>query len=742
MVTRLKKFSRNWCCKFAAYILILAFVAAFVVSFLAIETKASDASAFESKTYADSNVCYDELERVIRNMFVMQYDYVSEENVRSGNAIDEYSIYMGLYDSYAYQGYRDRIDNADNSLTGGVAPSVTKIPVQADANVTAAVAQHPDWDIFQDGVFISYLHEHPNEIANSKQEMIEEQLRNFHRVRTFLDSVQGKFFFISYREETKTALKNTSVQELKQSPLYANYDLLEDSLLIYQNGQTKQRMEQHIGYEEISTGTIHPEDKFMVGINPEYLAVREQQWAQDHILVTRGIWIMVLSVALGLILFLYLSLVTGRVPDEDTVQLYWIDHMYSEFHVAIALGLLSLLNFVSDATMQVPDSELTKLLVPTICGIAAVAIPLILSLLRSIKAHRLIRSFAIGRLCIRFFHWSVRSTRAAWESGTLMTRSLLVAALVPLLCGFWVTIPFVMAAAVYVTFHTIKKLQRIQEGVQKVRAGNLDYTIDVQGGALGALAEDINMLSEGLDSAISSEVRAERLKTELISNVSHDIKTPITSIVTYVDLLQNELAKENPDREKSQEYIDIIDQKTQRLRMLTNDLFEAAKATSGSVAVELEQVDASALVRQGLGEFDDKLQEAALDVRVCMPERAAYVYADGRLVWRIFENMLSNVVKYALHGSRVYIDVTRGHGMVTLVIKNISAYELNVPAEELMERFKRGDESRSSEGSGLGLSIATSLAQLQHGTFRIEVDGDLFKATLSLPEYIPQLRQK
>lgn len=316
-----------------------------------------------------------------------------------------------------------------------------------------------------------------------------------------------------------------------------------------------------------------------------------------------------------------------------------------------------------------------------------------------------------------------------------MARGILVAVAIPLLSTLWVTVPFLIVALIWAVSRTVTRLQRIQVGVQAVKAGDLQYKIDVQGGDLGALAEDINTLSEGLENAISSEVRAERLKTELISNVSHDIKTPLTSIVTYVDLLRGELEKASLDREKLQEYAGVLEQKTSRLRVLTTDLFEAAKATSGAMTVNLEQVDVAALVRQGLGEYDDRLREAGLDLRVHMPDEATYIYADGRLVWRIFENMLSNVIKYALAGSRVYIDVTRGHGHVMLTMKNISAYELNVPANELMERFKRGDESRSSEGSGLGLSIATSLAKLQHGVFAIEVDGDLFKAILTMPEY-------
>ncbi len=750
MVTKLKRFSRQWYCKFIAYLVILGMAAAFVLSFLTIAGKVSDPSAFESKTYADSSVCADELARVINNVMVMQYDYINEDNVRSGGAVDEYNLYRNLFDGSAYSRYRDNYYDEQRAKedTYGTDAYATESPSPADLNVSIGVMQqHPDWEMFEDGVFVRYLSEHPEAVENARQSIINEQLRNFQRVQTFLNSVSGQFAFSSYRAETNSRLENTAGASIQKMPIYAQYDLLEDSIVVYKDGEAKRWMD-FSGYAYTSFYpsrdgyAIQPSDALGVGIYPEYLAEREQEWAQDHRTTTDCVVIMVASVILALACFIYLCIVTGRVPDETQVHLCLIDRMYSEVHIALIIALLCVFPALLEGTMRMPVTDIAPIAVPAVCGVLAAGMPLLLSLMRSLKARRFIRSFAIGRLCIRFAKWVARSVRSVWNGGGLMARGMLVAVLAPLLCMFWFTIPFIIAGAIFVTYRTISKFQRIQEGVKQVRGGNLDYKIDVEGGDLGALAQDINTLSEGLESAISSEVKAERLKTELISNVSHDIKTPLTSIVTYVDLLQNELAKDEPDREKEREYVGVINQKTQRLRVLTTDLFEAAKATSGAMTVTLEQVDVSALVRQGLGEFDDKLRDAELDVRVRMPEQAAFIHADGRLVWRIFENMLSNVVKYAMHGSRVYLDVTRGHGMVTLVMKNISAYELNVPAEELMERFKRGDESRSSEGSGLGLSIATSLAQLQHGIFDIEVDGDLFKATLSMPEYRPDFTEK
>lgn len=277
----------------------------------------------------------------------------------------------------------------------------------------------------------------------------------------------------------------------------------------------------------------------------------------------------------------------------------------------------------------------------------------------------------------------------------------------------------------------VRKLSIIMEGVKKIRGGDLTYQIPTDGKQdhLNRLAQDINSLSDGLGNAVDDMLRSERLKTELISNVSHDIKTPLTSIITYVDLLK----RENIQPEKAQEYVEVLDQKSQRLKVLTDDLFEAAKASSGAMATEITKIDIGALVCQAAGEFSEKFEKSELELKNSIQDNNWFVQADGRLAWRIMENLFSNATKYAQPNSRVYVDAERKGQMIEIVVKNVSAYELNISAEELMERFTRGDKSRNTEGSGLGLNIAKSLAELQGGNFFVEIDGDLFKAVLQLP---------
>ena len=274
--------------------------------------------------------------------------------------------------------------------------------------------------------------------------------------------------------------------------------------------------------------------------------------------------------------------------------------------------------------------------------------------------------------------------------------------------------------------------RRLRKGSQAIASGNLSHQIDTQKMPhdLRAHADDLNNISHGMAEAVDEKMRSERFKAELITNVSHDLKTPLTSIINYVNLLKT---TEQADP-KAQEYIEVLDRKSQRLKKLTEDLVEASKASTGVLAIQRDKIGMAQLIDQALGEWEEKLEARSLTVVTALPEGETWVYADGRHLWRVIDNLLSNCSKYAMAGTRIYLDLIRGHGQIILSVKNISREPLNVPPERLMERFVRGEESRSTEGSGLGLSIARSLTELQGGTFDLVVDGDLFKAIVTLPQ--------
>ncbi|MDY2883843.1 MAG: sensor histidine kinase [Romboutsia timonensis] len=281
------------------------------------------------------------------------------------------------------------------------------------------------------------------------------------------------------------------------------------------------------------------------------------------------------------------------------------------------------------------------------------------------------------------------------------------------------------------TYYMLKKLSYlsyIMDGTQRIKNGDIHHKLQLIGeDNFTTLADNINNIRDGLDKAIDSQLRSERMKSELITNVSHDLKTPLTSIINYVELIKKE---ENISPEYLKDYINVLDSKSKRLKVLIEDLFEASKASSGNIELNMEKIDLIQLLRQSIGELEEKLSEANLDLKINVPEDKVYVRADGRRLYRVLENLLSNISKYSLPNTRVYIDITEVEGRVKLIMKNISSYELNFDPEEIMERFKRADDSRNTEGSGLGLAIARDLVKLQGGEFAIDIDGDLFKSII------------
>ena len=280
-------------------------------------------------------------------------------------------------------------------------------------------------------------------------------------------------------------------------------------------------------------------------------------------------------------------------------------------------------------------------------------------------------------------------------------------------------------------------LNEIMKGVHRIKEGEINYKIEEKNDIyFSSLANDINNISQGLENSIEQRIKSERMKSALITNVSHDLKTPLTSIINYVELIKKE---ENIQPEYLKDYVQVLDKKSKRLKILIEDLFEASKASTGNIELELVRLDLKQLLQQSIGELEDKLEEANLSLRVNLTEEDTYVLADGRRLYRVFENLLCNISKYSLKNTRVYIDVTKEDGKIITTMKNISSYELNFDPDEIMERFKRADESRNTEGSGLGLAIARDLVSLQGGKMSIEIDGDLFKAKVVMNEYNPSI---
>lgn len=297
-----------------------------------------------------------------------------------------------------------------------------------------------------------------------------------------------------------------------------------------------------------------------------------------------------------------------------------------------------------------------------------------------------------------------------------------------IICSLWLLEKVLLVPVIcYITL----QLKQLKKAGHELAEGNLEYQVDTKRlfGDLKEHGDDLNRISEGVNKAVSERMKSEHFKTELITNVSHDIKTPLTSIINYSDLLN----KEDCENEKIKEYADVLYRQSTRLKKLIEDLVEASKASTGSIEVSLEMCEVGVLLEQALGEFEQRMYEKNMDVITKLPQKPVKILADGKHLWRVFDNLLNNICKYGQSGTRVYLTVEEVQNRAVITFKNISEYPLDISAEELMERFVRGDKSRHTEGNGLGLNIAKSLTELQNGTMELAIDGDLFKVILSFP---------
>ena len=343
-----------------------------------------------------------------------------------------------------------------------------------------------------------------------------------------------------------------------------------------------------------------------------------------------------------------------------------------------------------------------------------------------------------GKICLGL-HFLAKSIVALVELLPVIWRYILIGAAmagtvaVAVLLAHQVSIlPLLVVICLYlaIVLYGAYAYGTILKGAERMAKGNLDSKIETRFlvGNYKKCARHLNALADVAIVAAQKQMRSDRMKTELITNISHDIKTPLTSIINYVDILQSA-----SNEEDARQYLEVLGRQSQRLKKLIDDLMEMSKATTGNIHVNITQLDPVETINQALGEFSDKLEAKGLTVVFQRPELPALMKADGRLAWRVLSNLLSNIVKYAMPGTRVYIDAMQVESKVLISLKNISAEALNVSADELTERFVRGDTSRNTEGSGLGLNIAKSLMELQRGQLRLLIDGDLFKATLVFP---------
>ena len=454
---------------------------------------------------------------------------------------------------------------------------------------------------------------------------------------------------------------------------------------------------------------------------------------------------------LWLIGMVWLTVTAGRKPKDEEIHLNGFDRWYTEIAAGAVIGIWLAGTIISgtliaNSSLGYSHAVVTVIVTCLICGTYTMAWFLIgyLSLVRRIKAGTLWKNSLIRKV----LKWIGKCSGKLADFARAFSRNTAEKIKVLLVGGAFLFLQFLiigcvfsgagvfllalMAVDVAVMIFAIRKadgLDLIMDGLKKISDGELQYKIktDTLTGKQKVMAEYINNIGSGLDAAVENSLKKERMQTELITNVSHDLKTPLTSIINYVDLMK----RENPTDPKIQEYLRILDEKSQRLKVLTEDVVEASKASTGNIKLEMNDIDFVEMVQQVIGEFEEKFKEKNLTMMVHFTDEPSIIYADGQRMWRVLENVFGNVVKYAMEGTRVYAEISNRNKKVTFSLKNISAQPLNISADELTERFIRGDVARNTEGSGLGLSIAKSLTELQGGEFKLYLDGDLFKVMIT-----------
>lgn len=673
MGTRLKKFSHSILVKTIVFLLMIACVAGTIHAVFHIFkiTNGNIEIIFEN-SYIESSSFKMENDHTINQLADLIDTYISEENILKGNTINNDELEFRIEELYW-----DREDEA-----------------YSEADTTDEI----------------------------REEMIAEDLENFHRILNNLEKKKEPLYYVTDGEHTYTNTKQTKKEQFEKYPIHY---ISED----YDSKMYPSKLEQYdpfYGGPHIYRSSNPENTKIFVGYTENYVDTFSSEWNEKKTAATNKLYYLLVYVTVFFLSLLYLIVTTGRVSFKDKiVHMHVIDKLYVEINIILLLVLTGSW-FVAMNEIQPYFGTVGWIVYSITLLCVAICTLLLLSLIRHIK-NKTFFSHSLLYIAVRWFYQFVKDI---YDSGSVGMKIVVVVIVYPIITAATLFFfPITIGVAVWLALKKVKTFNKIQAGAKMMREGNLQHHIDIDGdGEFATLASNINGINEGFKQAVHNELKNERMKTELITNVSHDIRTPLTSLITYTDLLKTET-----DPEKIQEYIEILDQKSKRLKLLTDDLFAAAKASSGDIPVDLQEIDIVALVKQGIGEVSEHISTKKLAFKFNYPEEKMYVIADGKLLWRSIENVLSNIFNYALEGSRVYIDINEESDRTVISFKNISKYELNITEEELMERFKRGDESRSGHGSGLGLSITKSLIENQNGKFEINIDGDLFKSIIYLP---------
>lgn len=515
------------------------------------------------------------------------------------------------------------------------------------------------------------------------------------------------YYYISDGETTFTNAENKDKSFFEQN---------DKAFYAYENGRWS--FGENTNGQWLHSNRFNDEYTIYIAFPDEYMEANQQEWENNKNTIFPFLVLIIVCVVLAFILTIYLMIVTGRKEDGE-FYLWRIDKVFTEMQVIALMSIIAIwfsvrfdvLNIYSNIANGLSMDQIYSLVMfgVTTAIMSSLGLVILLSMVRNMKARKLMK-----QSMIYVAYYKIKDFLKSLFDGRRFKKFPLTRAL------FYRQLAFIITSAVLVLltfiFIVVPPLVIIPPIIEMViiywyiKYNNRTY-------------EEIN---KGFDESLEDQMKSEKTKVELITNVSHDLKTPLTSIISYIDLL----SKEEDLSETARDYVNILSDKSNRLKNIVSDLFDLAKSTSGDINLDLEELDLKKLIEQTLGDMEGEIEKSGLQIRTKLPDGPVNIMSDGKRLYRVFQNVIDNALKYSLKGTRVYVELEEIDGKAVASIKNIADYEMDFTVEDMLQRFNRGDKSRTTDGSGLGLSIAQSFTNVCGGDFKVDIDGDLFKVII------------
>lgn len=726
MATKLKK-SKLYSAKTKILAIILVLCSALVTCLnLVYVMDMSFESGLSYNSYFDTETFYSQYSQLVRDVVNTKLVFKSEENIKSGNALNEEKvIYNFALDNdlgeYVIYSEANAVKHVTFSNSDDQEYFNNRYPDYKQQAIQGQLYEYEDaikeLERYTDFYYCLVNTRTGNEVSNREAEEIENL-----KINSFLDGryTKGKVVY-----DTEYYYNYTDEGKLVNYFYYDNY-LDSVSRILLNSGYTL-----YAGVsDDVETGN---------GV----FAKQYQAFESRRLNAPRAVMAAAVGAILMIIGTVYLVITAGKTSKNSEVTLIAVDYVFNDISTLIFLAVAYVSYILARRMIEsiyYMNGEWLIMLKGFICLLFMIDVVVLINYLtcmsRQIKKRRLFSNTVVGYFIRWVASFFKESTFRIWIILCLIMYAVINCLLMFVACKSYSSIPIIILiifdlAGIFFAARALTSIKKIMVAVKETSEGNFDKKVnpDEISPALKNFATDVSNMQNGLKQAVGRAVKGEKMKTELITNVSHDLKTPLTSIITYVDLLK----REELNNEKAENYVAILDEKTNRLKQLIEDLVEASKASSGNLAVTKNKINLRELIEQALGEFEERIEKSDLEFKINATEDV-YIYADGRHMWRIAENLITNALKYAMPKTRVFIDIFSTERDGVLTIKNVSAIPIdNVDLKSLTERFVRGDASRTTEGAGLGLSITQSLSEIQDGRLEITADGDVFKATVKIP---------